>query len=126
MTGTVTARSEAVVPLQVRAAGGKPALVQAVVDTGFTDFLALSHRRIAELALPFRGSLLLTLADGSAARFSTYRAVVEWHDHPRPVTVVGIQAGALLGMGLLHGSRLTMDVLDDGPVRIEPIAEPSP
>lgn len=37
--------------------------------------------------------------------------------------VLGIEGGALLGMALLHGSRLSMDVVADGPLRIEPISD---
>ena len=124
ITGRVTAEREAVVGLEVRAIGGRPETVQAVVDTGFTEFLALSHTTIARLGLPYRGNLPLTLADGTAAHFALYRAIVEWHGRPHPVSVVAIEHGALLGMALLHGSRLTLDVLDDGPLRIEPILEP--
>ena len=122
ITGTVTAGREAVVALQVRALGGKPELVHAVLDTGFTDFLALPHGLIAQLGLPFRGSAVFGLADGSEARLSAYRAIVEWHGRPRPVTVLGIRAGAVIGMALLQGSLVTLKVVTDGPVRIEPIS----
>ncbi|MBM4031233.1 MAG: clan AA aspartic protease [Planctomycetes bacterium] len=121
MTGRVAGAREAVVPLQVRALGGRPEWVQAVVDTGFTEFLALSSDTIERLGLPFRGNLPLTLADGSEDDFAIYRAIVEWHGYACPVSVAAIQAGALLGMGLLRGSRLTLDITEDGPVQIEPL-----
>jgi len=102
MTGTVTADGEA------------------VVDTGFSEFLALSHPAIARLGLPYRGELALTLANGREEDFAVYRAIVEWHGHACPVPVVATDAGALVGMALLHGSRLTMDIHENGPLRIEP------
>jgi len=40
MTGRVTAEREAIVPNQVRALGGRPEMVQTIVDTRFTEFLA--------------------------------------------------------------------------------------
>ncbi len=122
MTGRVTAEREAIVPLQVRALGGRAATVQVVVDTGFSEFLALSQAVIERLALPYWCNTGFTLADGGEAELPVYRALVEWHGRVRPVSVVAIGAGALLGMALIEGSRLTLDAVPNGPVQIEPLA----
>lgn len=66
----------------------------------------------------------MTLADGSPGVFMVHEVAVHWHGALLHVQALEIDGGALLGMGLLHGSRLTMDVLEDGPVHIEPIVEP--
>jgi clan AA aspartic protease len=121
MMGRVTEECEAVVALHVRALGGRPETVQAVVDTGFTEFLALPHTMVTRLGLPYRGNIPLGLADGTEADFAMYRAVVEWHGRARPVSVVATESGALLGMALLRGSRLTLDVIENGQFQIEPL-----
>ena len=121
IAGRVTAEREALVPLQVRALGGRPETVEAVVDTGFSEFLALPWALIERLGLPYYGDSIFTLADGGEAHLPVYRVLVEWHGSPRPVSVVATEAGALVGMALIEGSRLTLDAIPDGPVRIQPI-----
>ena len=122
IAGTVTADREAVVAIEVRAPGGKPERFEAVIDTGFTECLALPRHTIARLGLPFRGSQRVTLGDGRDVNVPMHRALVEWHGRPVPVLVLGVDGGALLGMALLQGSRLTVDVTDGGPVRIDALA----
>jgi predicted aspartyl protease len=72
---------------------------------------------------PFAGTKRATLADGSETMFRVFDVTVHWHGQPFLVPALEVDAGALVGMALLHGSRLTMDVLEDGPVRIEPIKQ---
>jgi len=122
IAGTVTADREAIVTVKVRAPGGRPERIEAVIDTGFTESLALPRHTIARLGLPFRGSQRVTLGDGRDANVPMHRALVEWHGHPVPVVVLAMDGGALLGMALLQGSRLTVDVTDGGPVRIDALA----
>lgn len=122
ITGSVTAEREAVVDIVVRAPGGQPETVTTGIDTGFTECLALPREQIARLGLPFRGSQQATLADGSEIGVPVYRALAEWHGRPARVLVLGVEGGALLGMGLLHGSRLTPGVVDSGAVAIRPPA----
>jgi clan AA aspartic protease len=121
IAGNVTSECEAVIALDVRAVGGRPESIEAILDTGFTEFLALPRAAIARLGLRYRGSQRATLADGSDTDLATYRAIVEWHGHARAVSVLEIGGGALVGMALLQGSRLTMDVVADGAVKIVPI-----
>jgi hypothetical protein len=62
-----------------------------------------------------------TLADGTRTYFETYTATLDWHGAVRPVIVVESAGGNLLGMSLLRGSRLKLDVVEQGPVSIEPL-----
>jgi hypothetical protein len=63
------------------------------------------------------------LADGRPAVVNAFRATVYWHGEPRTVPALEVEGSALVGMALLHGSRLTMDVLPNGPVRVEPLPQ---
>ena len=123
ITGRVTSEREPVVQTKVRAPGGRAESIWGVIDTGFSESLTLPRERIASPGLPFRGSQRATLADGSEVILAVYRALVEWHGRALPVLVLGTEGGALLGMALPQDSRLTTNVVADGAVRIEPIAE---
>lgn len=61
------------------------------------------------------------LADGSSRRVQSYAAEVRWGGVWRPVAAPAVGAEALVGMALLHGHRLEVDVVAGGPVGIRPI-----
>ena len=48
----------------------------------------------------------------------TYRCTVLWYGQLRSIQVVEANSEPLLGMELLLGSRVTLDVRDGGPVII--------
>lgn len=121
ITGSVTPELEAVLDVHLEGANGRSETVLAVLDTGFDGFISLPPDLIAQMKLPFTGTECLVLGDGSETFFRVFRAIVHWHEERLIVPVFEIDAGALVGMALLYGSRLTMDVLENGPVRIEPI-----
>ena len=121
IAGTVTPKGRAIIRLAVQCPGGNSLLTDAAVDTGFNGFLALPAESVTRLRLPPLGTRKTTLADGSGALVRAFRAIVQWHGQGREVAAVEVQGGALVGMSLLRGSRLTVDVVVNGPVRIEPI-----
>ena len=59
------------------------------------------------------------LADGTLLQFISYDSTVLWEGQHRLVTVIEADAEPLLGMELLLGSRVTLDVRDNGPVTID-------
>ena len=121
ITGEVTPDREAVILLRVRSPGGGEMELDALLDTGFTDFLSLPPEVIAELQLPFREVSEFTLADGSTVRLEAYTVTVIWEGEERTVLALGAESDPLAGMALLHGSRVMLDVVDGGEVRIEPL-----
>jgi predicted aspartyl protease len=122
MTGKVTEDREAVISLRVLGPTGKHADVTAVIDTGFTEALTLPPVIIAKLELPFRGFGEYTLADDLEALLPMHRAAVLWDAKERPVLATAAKGGPLIDMALLQGSRMTMDVIEDGRVQIHAIA----
>lgn len=92
---------------------------EAMVDTGFTGWLALPDDSIARLGLTHYGQRPANQAAGEARMFDIYSALVVWHGVLRPVVVHGTRGAALIGMGLLNGSRLTVDSWEGGDVVIE-------
>ena len=123
LTGTVTSEFEAVLTIELQGADGESETLRAAVDTGFDGFLALPSSVMTRLGLPFQGLADLMLADGSAVILAVFEATVIWHGRAVSVSAIEGEGGALVGMRLLQGSRLTTDVLENGPVRIEPIEQ---
>jgi len=123
ITGTVTAAREAAISLQVEGPDRRAEAVEFAIDTGFTGFIALPSEEIARLGLPFLGFKEATLGDGSTTMLGMFAGFVQWHERVLRVPVLETEGGALVGMRLLDSSRLTMDVLENGPVRIEAIEQ---
>ena len=113
---------EAVVELEV--AGGAQAFrrIAAVIDTGYNGSLTLPVDVVSALQLAFAGHRRAQLADGSVIIMEVYQALVFWHGKPQDVLVSQSTGAPLLGMSLLSGSRLTLDVVKDGDVVIDELA----
>jgi clan AA aspartic protease len=123
LTGRVTADQEAIVRIQVLGPTKQPAVVEAVIDTGYDGFLTLPASLVRDLDLPFAGTTLATLGDGKDVRMDIFLAAILWEEEPSEVLVLAAEGGVLLGMAMLSGSRLTLDVEEDGAVTIEPLAQ---
>lgn len=104
--GIVTAGGEPVVKVRVVGPTQVEELVDALIDTGYTGFLALPSHLITKLDLIYRGPGSAGMADGSQIRFNTYDALIEWDGAPRPVLVSALGSQPVIGMGLLDGHEL--------------------
>jgi clan AA aspartic protease len=92
-----------------------------VIDTGFTGSLVLPTATITALGLARRSSGSAMLADGTVRRFDTYGTEVEWGGAVRGVVVSEVGAEALVGMGLLDGHELRVEVKPGGAVEVQPL-----
>ncbi len=119
--GTVTPLNEALIKIRFRAASGLDITHEAVLDTGFTDYLTLRPQDAARLATQFDHSRQYTLADGSMSDLDLHRVEVYWDGQWLTVLGTIVDVDPLLGMALLRGFRLSMDIVDGGPVSIEPL-----
>ena len=93
--------------------------VEAVVDTGYTEWLSLPPGVIADLGLRWRSLDRATLADGSECLFDVYVATVMWDGTERRVLVDEADTDPLVGMALLNGYELKMQVRSRGKVSIK-------
>jgi clan AA aspartic protease len=118
MTGIVNAELEPLLRLTVRDAGGQPLDVETGIDTGFNGFLTLPPPVIAALGLRWLCRQQGQLADGSVLAFDVYVATVNWHGQARNVEVEDTDAQPLLGMGLMQGSELRIEIVPGGSVII--------
>ncbi|MXY78244.1 MAG: clan AA aspartic protease [Chloroflexi bacterium] len=117
--GTVNAAYEAALILSVHGPEGRTREIEAVVDTGYDGFLTLPAVLVGELDLPFVTSGEATLADGSAVSFDIHMVTVDWDGHARHVEADAAETTPLVGMRLLDGHRLYVEVKDGGRVVIE-------
>ena len=122
IAGVVNASDEAVLSLEVRSDSGESETVTAVVDTGFTGFLTLPRVVVDSLSLSLLGSAPATLADGSTTTLEVYEDLAVWHGRPRPVECLAAEGAPLVGMALLRGSMLRIQVVEGGAVEIEELA----
>ena len=117
--GVVTDAREAVLKLLVWGPEGRQREIEAVIDTGFSGFLTVTPRLASELGLVFEGQARATLADGSQTVFSYYGVSVRWDGRERYVEAGAADTAPLVGMQLLEGHSLCMDIKDGGQVVIE-------
>lgn len=116
--------SEDRIPLTVLGAPGgtrepRAERFEAVIDTGITGQLTLPPGEVLRLGLTPLGSRYVTLADGSEAPLDVFRATVVWDGRRRNVRAFATDGDLLVGMTLLSGSRLTVDVVPGGDLVIE-------
>lgn len=119
ITGVVTSNREAVLRVMVGGTHDQEVLVDAVIDTGFTGFPTLPAQLIAALALAFASTTRATLGDGSAVHMDVFEGTVLWDKQERHVPVLAAVGDALMGMAMLSGYRMTLDVEDGGRVVVE-------
>ena len=119
MEGVVNAAHEAVLTLSIEGPSGEKRDIAAVVDTGFTGFLTVPPALAVDLRLPFEGTARAMLADGSETTFPYYGVAVLWDSQTRYVEADAADTTPLVGMRLLHGHSLYVEVEDGGRVVIE-------
>jgi clan AA aspartic protease len=119
--GTVNARLEPIIRLQLRGPLGEEIELPAVIDTGYTGSLTLPADVATQLKLTRRSGGRAVLADGSVRRFDTYAAEVLWGGTWIGVIASDVGKEVLIGMSLLAGRGLWVEAVKDGAVEIRPL-----
>jgi len=117
ITGVVDS-DEGRIRLQVKGSQGRIQEVEAVIDTGYSECLTLPRTVVAALDLQWRSLDRGTLADGSECLFDVYEAQVVWDGDICRILVDEADTDPLIGMGLLRGYELNMQVCPHGKVTI--------
>lgn len=110
---------EARIHLTVKGRQGREQEVEAVIDSGYTGALTLPPRLIGTLGLRWRSVDPATLADGSSCIFQVYVGQLVWDGKVRAILVDEAVADPLVGMRLLRGHELKMQVRAHGKVTIK-------
>jgi len=118
--GTVNANLEATFSLRLRGPTGTELDVDVVIDTGFSSTLTLPAKTVSALALVSQSVSRAIMANGTVQYYDTYVTDILWDGAWRPVLVWGgVGDETLLGMRLLSGNEIHIDVKPGGSVTIE-------
>lgn len=117
--GIVTAEHEGIIQVSLRGPTGRMLHVEAVVDTGFDGYLCLPPTIVAQLRLPWDRTGEAILADGSESEVEIYNGTVLWDGRILSVPVDEVDAEPLVGMALLEGYELKMEIRTGGKVTIK-------
>ncbi len=117
--GRVDARRQARVSLEIRGNDGRIRSIEAVIDTGFSGYLTLPPAVIRRLGLEVDSQTNVILADNVPGRLNVSKGQILWHDRLRTIPFLAARGVPLLGMRLLAGSQLNIQVRPGGEVVIE-------
>ncbi|HEX2210552.1 MAG TPA: hypothetical protein VHG93_22925 [Longimicrobium sp.] len=118
---TVNRFLEATLDLTVHGPDGQEEILEFKIDTGFDGALTLHSAVVAALGLERLKAGRVILADGSETSFPICHASVEWGGVRREVDVYVTDSILLLGMAMLAGHEVRMEVVPDGTATITPL-----
>jgi clan AA aspartic protease len=100
---------------------GQPINIEFIVDTGFDGELTLPAALIHNLNVTYKGHQTMRLADAFERTFPVYEVATDWNEERKSAIIYEIGGNPLLGVELLAGSLLQIEVTDGGEVSIEPL-----
>ena len=122
IVGRVNSNLEAVASIAVSALSGQRIVVEGQIDTGFNGHLTLPNQLISELGLQFVMQREVRLGDGTSQQVGVYNALVELGvDIRRTALVESAEVKPLIGMALMRGYDLRIQVFEGGAVSLQPL-----
>ena len=118
ISGIVNTDFEAITSLSICDSEGKIYTQDAIVDTGFNGWLSLPPDLIDGLNLKQKIRGRAILGDGSECVFNVYEAIVVWDGAYMTIPIDEADSEPLVGMSLMEGYQLTVQVLEEGSVEI--------
>jgi len=118
IVGIVNAAFEPIISLSVCGSDGKVYTHDAIVDTGFNGWLSLPPDFISQLNLKWKRRGRAILGDGSECIFDVYEAVLIWDEDFLTIPIDEANSEPLVGMSLMEGYRLIVQVLEGGHVEL--------
>jgi clan AA aspartic protease len=124
--GIVNHHLEALINLIVHGPHEQEREIEAVIDTGFSSHLSLPPVIISMLGLPFRMRDRAILADGNESVFDIYQGTVLWDGQFKSIAIHESDTDPLVGMSLLYGNSLSMQIVEGGSVIINALPQEKP
>ena len=121
IVGSVNARLEAILQLEIEDSSRHLQIIDTVIDTGFTGAMTLPIAEISALGLSWAGEVVLQLGDGSTQTIDVFDAILWWNGNPLQVGVYAVETAPLLGTCLLAGHEVKVQFVPGGAVTIIPI-----
>lgn len=109
MHGLVNINFEPVLRLEIEDGQRQVHKLDVIINTAFSGFLGLPHALIADLRL-----VRHPLEDA-------YLATIIWNEEYRQITVVSVATEPVVGMALLQGHTLQIQVMQHGLVTLEQV-----
>ncbi len=119
ITGSVNANNEAVVCLWLEGPDGQEQKLDFIIDTGFNGSLTLPPSVVEALGLRRVGRGRAVLANGLKQQFDICEVTIFWDGKRRHVETDSLRNAPLVGMTMLRGHKLLIEVEDGGRVSIE-------
>ncbi len=119
ITGIVNAQRDAVIKIEIRGSGDERFIFDAAIDTGFNRALTAPSSVISALRLPLTATEPVELGNGGIVLFDVYEVQVMWNGEWRQVNAHATNACPLVGMELLAGHELWIQVTPGGAVTIK-------
>lgn len=119
--GFVNAELEPTLSVSIHRVDGAVFTQSAIVDTGFNGWLSLPSDLIAQLNLTWKRRGRAILGDGSECVFDVYEAVIVWDGTLVTVPIDAADAEPLVGMSLMEGYQLTMQIVTGGSVELRQV-----
>jgi clan AA aspartic protease len=118
ITGSIS-RHRAYVNLIVRGPSGQEGEVEFLLDTDFSGAMTLPRAACLALGLPPDRLQPARLANGTRRVVEIFLASVLWDGSARTAEVLEKEGAPLLGMSLLDGHQVLLQVVDGGQITIE-------
>ena len=112
--GSVLRGRHAVIDWTVFGTSGRRCRLRAMIDTGFDGWFTLPSDVIRTLKLPWYTRVRADLADGSETFFDVYQATILWDRSRCQIPVNETDSMPLVGMALMKGYSLNMDIRPGG------------
>jgi clan AA aspartic protease len=122
IAGIVNADFEPIIPLSICGSDGKVHTQDAIVDTGFNGWLSLPPDLIAQLNLKWKRRGRAILGDGTECVFNVYEAILVWDGSFLTIPIDEADSEPLVGMSLMEGYQLTVQILEGGHVELSKVA----
>lgn len=119
ITGTVTSQRDAVIKIEIRNTSDERFIFDAAIDTGLNRSLTMPLSVINALDLQLTATEPFELGNGAIVLLDGYDVQVMWNGEWRQVNAHATNAFPLVGMELLAGHELRIQVAEGGAVTIE-------
>ena len=119
ITGRVNDIYEAAISVEVAAHDRQTVhRFDAVIDTGFSQYLMMPRGANSQMGLPIEGSRPLVLGNQQRHDFDFCYAAVIWDDEIRAIPVLISETETFVGARLLAGYSLTVAMVPGGRVTV--------
>ena len=118
-TGHIDQHGHPVLPVDLFDRQGRLHRVEAMIDTGFDDFLTLPAHLVQRMGLVWASRMPMQVATSEWAQFDVYAADVLWLGNRLPLRVLQTQSEILVGTRLLWESQLTVQFWEGGSVNVQ-------